>query len=315
MQDLIPPTLFEQRAALQASFAAALPFRHLVMDEFLDPAYCQELIQQFPAFDPKQALNEFGETGRKAVFQQLPQLGPAYQRLDRMLRSREFLAFLGEITGIPKLLYDPDYVGGGTHENLEGQELDPHVDFNYHPRTKLHRRLNLILFLNPEWEPQWGGALELHRNPWLPPGENEIKAIVPAANRCVLFETSECSWHGFSRIRLPPEKQQLSRRSIAVYFYTRARPPAETAPDHSTVYVQRPLPAHIKAGHSLSEDDMREIADLLARRDQQLRFLYQRELKFSALLDSIIRSPVYRLAAAVTWPARKLWRWIKPKPA
>jgi Rps23 Pro-64 3,4-dihydroxylase Tpa1-like proline 4-hydroxylase len=305
--------VLDQVAALRASFEAAEPFRHVVVDDFLDRGYCQELIRQFPGFDRKHARNEFGEVGRKAVFQELPKLGPAYQRFDRMLRSRGFLSLIGEITGIPKLLYDADYVGGGTHENLEGQELDPHVDFNYHPRTKHHRRLNLILFLNPEWEPEWGGNLELHRNPWLPPEQNPIKTIVPAANRCVLFETSEHSWHGFGRIRLPPEKSHVSRRSIAVYFYTRQRPAAETAPEHATVYVQRPLPAHIVPGRALTEADLQEIRDLLARRDQQLRFLYNRELKFSALLDNIINSPVYRLAAGVTWPARKLKRWIKPK--
>jgi len=311
--DLISPNVLGRAAALRESFEAAGPFRHLVVDGFLDPAYCQELVRQFPAFDRSHALNEFGEVGRKAVFQELPKLGPAYQRFDRMLRSGEFLSFVGEITGIPKLLYDPDYVGGGTHENLDGQELDPHVDFNYHPRTKHHRRLNLILFLNPQWEPEWGGNLELHRNPWLPPEENPIKAIVPAANRCVLFETSERSWHGFSCIQLPPGKQQLSRRSIAVYFYTRGRPAEETAPNHATVYVPRPLPPQVAAGRTLTEADVQEIRDLLTRRDEQLRFLYRRELKFSALIDNIVRSPVYRLAAAVTWPARKLKRWIQPK--
>jgi 2OG-Fe(II) oxygenase superfamily len=311
--NLISPTVLGQAAVLRTSFEAAQPFRHLVIEEFLGPAWCRELIGQFPAFDREHALNEFGEVGRKAVFQDLPKLGGAYRRFDQMLRSRQFLAFIGEITGIPQLLYDPDYIGGGTHENLDGQELDPHVDFNYHPRTRRHRRLNLILFLNEKWSSAWGGNLELHRDPWSPADENPIKAIAPAANRCVLFETSEHSWHGFSRIQLPPENRNLSRRSIAVYFYTRRRPAAETAPDHATVYVQRPLPSHITPGHMLNEADVGEIRDLLARRDQQLRFLYKRELKFSALLNDIIQSPVYRLAAAVTWPARQLKRWIKPK--
>ncbi len=313
MQHLISPTVLGHAASLRAAFESAQPFRHLVVDDFLEGAYCRELLDQFPAFDREHALNEFGEVGGKAVFQELPRLGGAYQRFDRMLRSREFLSLIGEITGIPQLLYDPDYVGGGTHENRDGQELDPHVDFNYHPRTRRHRRLNLILFLNPEWDAAWGGSLELHRDPWLPPEENTIQTIVPAANRCVLFETSEHSWHGFSRICLPEAKKHLSRRSIAVYFYSRQRPAAETAPDHATVYVQRPLPPHITPGHMLNEADVGQIRDLLARRDQQLRFLYKRELKFSALLNDIIQSPVYRLAAAVSWPARKLKRWIQPK--
>jgi Rps23 Pro-64 3,4-dihydroxylase Tpa1-like proline 4-hydroxylase len=310
---LISSEVRSHLAELRGQFHGAQPFRHVVIDGFLLPEFCRQLTAEFPRFDERKALNEFGEVGGKAVFQNLPELGPSYQELDRMLRSREFLAWTGELTGIAHLLYDPDYIGGGTHENRQGQELDPHVDFNYHPRTKLHRRLNLILFLNPEWGEQWGGALELHRNPWLPPEENTISSIVPAQNRCVLFETTERSWHGFTRIRIPDDKKHLSRRSIAVYFYTHERPNEETAPEHSTVYVQRPLPEQIRAGYTLGEEDVQVVRDLLARRDRQIRFLYEREKKFAATISEILGSPTFRLAAAVTWPARKIWRAFRPK--
>jgi hypothetical protein len=316
--DLIRPEVRAQAAVLRESFLAAEPFRYLVVDDFVEPEYCRQLIADFPAFDRKQALNELGQVGRKAVFQNLPKLGAAYQQFDGLLRSREFLSLVSEITGIPDLLYDPDYIGGGTHENLSGQELDPHVDFNYHPTTKLHRRLNLILFLNPEWREEWGGSLELHLNPWLPPTENRVKTVVPVANRCVLFETSEHSWHGFSRIQTP-EGSGLSRRSIAVYFYTRERPVEETAPDHSTVYVQRPLPGHITAGYTLHEQDVETIGNLLERRDQQIKFLYEREKErerqHSEQLHQILHSLSYRLARMLTWPLRKLRDVVRGRSA
>ena len=97
-----------------------------------------------------------------------------------MLQEAKFLGLLGEITGIPRLRYDSNYVGGGTHENLAGQDLDPHVDFNFHPRSNLHRRLNLLLFLNNEWEPDWGGLLELHRDPRLAPEETPSRRLSPS---------------------------------------------------------------------------------------------------------------------------------------
>ena len=310
MLELIQTSVRDAAAELQRRFAAAQPFRHVVIENFLDQAFCGELMAQFPAFDSAHALNERGEAGRKSAIPDLTRLGPAFVRFDRMIRDRDFLDWMGRVTGLPKLLYDPEYVGGGTHENLHGQELDSHVDFNYHPTRHWHRRLNMIVFLNPEWEPGWGGCLELIRDPWTADGAQACEAVIPLANRAVIFETNEHSWHGFQRIQLPAGKQGLSRRSIAVYFYTQERPQAETAASHGTFYVQRPLSAHIQAGYTLRGEDLEELQTLLERRDTQIKFLYERELKFSKLIASITGSRSFRLGQLLTWPARvvrQLW--------
>jgi hypothetical protein len=323
--------LVDPIAALQQQFASAQPFRHVVIDGFLDPAFCQELIDAFPPFAEHAAVNERGEVGGKASVANIASLGPAYEGFDNLMKGREFLELTSRVTGIPDLLYDPEYIGGGTHDNQNGQELDVHVDFNYHPTSQLHRRLNLILFLNPEWEESWGGCLELLKEPFAT--GDDVKTVVPLANRAVLFETTEASWHGFRRIVLPPGKN-ISRRSIAVYFYTGERPPEQTAPAHATVYYQRPLPAHIQAGYTLQPEDVLELQILLTRRDTYLQFLYEREQDFSqqlegrdwrianlqarekellreiaasrAYLQTIHDSPSLRLGKALTWPARKL---------
>src|SRR4051812_12636846 len=101
------------------------------------------LLAEFPSFDARKAVNELGEPGRKAVQSALADVGPAYRKFDELIRSPQFLELISRLTGIPRLLYDPEYVGGGTHENLDGQDLDLHVDFNYHPSRGFHRRLNL----------------------------------------------------------------------------------------------------------------------------------------------------------------------------
>jgi hypothetical protein len=294
----------DHAADLREQFGNNTPFRHVVIDQFLDPAFCRELISSFPRFDASRAINERGETGRKSVVSDVAAIGPSYARFDRLMRDREFLSLTARITGIANLLYDPDYVGGGTHENLAGQDLDPHVDFNYHPSRNLHRRLNLIVFLNPEWEPSWGGCLELLRDPWANDADGR-KVILPGANRGVIFETTEASWHGFPRIVAPPG-MEISRRSIAVYFYTRTRPELEAAPSHGTIYYQRPLPDRIAPGYTLQEDDIEEVRSLMDRRDRQIRFLYDREKKFSQSLDAITGSASFRLGRAVTWPFRAL---------
>ena len=137
--------------------------------------------------------------------------------------------------------------------------------------------------------------------------------MVPLANRAVIFETNENSWHGFRRIRLPAEKQRISRRSIAIYLYTEERPQAELAVSHGTVYVQRQLAAHVQPGYTLKEADVEEICGLLARRDTQIKFLYERELEFLALISGMMRSPSFRIGRAITWPARARRRVLGKK--
>lgn len=311
VRNLVSPGVAERAGEFRFQFETAEPFPHVVIDDFLDSGLFEGLIAEFPPFDERRALNEHGQVGGKSVEPNLALIGEHYRRLDQLLRSAGFLELISQVTGIPSLLFDPDYTGGGTHENLHGQELDPHIDFNYHPRTHLHRRLNLILFLNPEWKPEWGGCLELHRDPHLPPHEDFVREVVPLANRCVIFETSERSWHGFRRIETPEDKRHLSRRSVAVYYYTKERPAEETALDHSTVYVPRPLPEHIREGRTLTAGDMAEIRSLLQRRDTQIEFLYERERRFAATLAAIHNSPTFRVARAITWAPRKLRDWLK----
>ena len=269
----LSPSLRSEAAELGARFASARPFRHLLIEDFFAHDFAEALHQAFPPFERGNALNEQGAPGGKSTVEQIRELGPEFAELDDLVRSRVFLDWLSQATGIPDLLYDPQYFGGGTHDNRHGQELDPHVDFNRHPETGWHRRLNLIVYLNPEWEDAWGGALELHSDPR---SENDqVTLIAPRFNRCVVFETSEHSWHGFGRINLPEHRRQLSRRSVALYFYTEKRPAEETAPTHATIYVDRPLPERFAPGHTLDADDVQALKVLLARRDQHIQRLYR----------------------------------------
>jgi hypothetical protein len=271
--NLISSRIFADAPRLAECFAAAQPFHHVVIDDFLATEYAERLLAEFPPFESGNARNEAGELGNKSVVEKIRGIGPAYAALDDAIQSRAFLDLVGTITGIPDLLYDPFYFGGGTHENREGQDLDPHVDFNRHPVERWHRRLNLIVYLNREWHDAWGGSLELHSDPRA--DDDRVTLITPLYNRCVIFETNEISWHGFSRITLPPERRATSRRSIALYFYTTSRPAEELADTHSTIYVDRPLPERFRAGHTLSDADVEEIRVLLKRRDQHNQRLYR----------------------------------------
>lgn len=282
----INPSILQQADSIARDFSSAQPFRHVAIPDFLDRSLCERLLADFPGFEARHALNEMGEVGGKAVRMDVRDISAAYGELDRYLQAPEFLGFVSRVTGIPDLLYDPDYIGGGTHENRDGQALDAHVDFNYHPRTKTHRRLNLIVYLNPRWDPAWGGELELHSDPWHA-ATDRIEHIPPLFNLCAMFETTESSWHGFSQITLPADAAQLSRKSFAIYLYTRERPPEQTAPPHATIYVPESMPADLAAGHLLDDGDMGELTRRFSRLRTQLRYLYEREKQFGAQIAAL----------------------------
>lgn len=271
----------EGAAGFAGAFAAAQPFRHVVIENFFAPEVARDLVRDFPAFRAENARNELGETGRKAVVQDLQSISPFYRQVGEYLASADFLRTISVVTGIPDLKYDRRMFGGGTHENLDGQELDPHVDFNM--LHGWHRRLNVIVYLNEEWHDEWGGAIELHSDP-RNPDHDRIQSILPAYNRAVIFETNEHSWHGFRKIVLPPDKRHLSRKSLSIYLYTADRPAAEKAPPHGTFYVSRPLPAHIVAGHTMTSADVAEVRELMQRRDKMIELLQREQLEASRKL-------------------------------
>ena len=278
----ISPYISESVAAKaerhRESFLHAEPFKHVVIEDFFESSFARRLLDEFPSFDPKLAMNEHGSIGGKAVNTRIREISPAYQELYEAISSQPFLDLISRLSGIPDLILDPKLYGGGTHDNRHGQELDAHVDFNYDEAQQLHRRLNLIVYLNEGWKTEWGGAIEIHSNP-RDPASNRIRAYDPLFNRCVMFETNEYSWHGFPKINLPLDKRHLSRKSISIYLYTKERPPEEIVPMHGTFYIQRPLPEHLQPGRALSAEDIQHLKDLLVRRDEWIAHFHKMELE------------------------------------
>ncbi len=282
-------------------FITAEPYKHIAIDDFFTEEFAERLLRDFPVFNPALAVNEFNEVGGKAVNTRIREISPTYEQLYALICSPDFLEFVSELTGIPSLLPDPKLYGGGTHENRHGQSLDAHVDFNYDEAQKLHRRLNLIVYLNKDWKAEWGGSLEVHSNPRRPK-ENRIKSYLCSFNRAVVFETNEYSWHGFPEVDLPLSERLRSRKSLSIYLYTRERPAHEIVPMHGTFYVQPPLPARFTAGYTLTEADVKHLELEIDRRDRWIETYQKTELsrngeiadkgRYIAQLLRLMRAPI-----------------------
>jgi hypothetical protein len=140
------------------------------------------------------------------------------------------IGFLEELTGITGLVADPHLIGGGLHELGPGGFLRVHADFNIHSHLKLDRRLNVLLYLNEDWDESWGGELEL----WDADMQRRAEPIAPVIARAVIFNVTDRSFHGNPNVvSCPPDR---ARRSMAFYYYTNGRPQDERAPAHSTLY-------------------------------------------------------------------------------
>ena len=157
-----------------------------------------------------------------------------FQAVLRELNSTPALEYLEALTGIPALLTDDDLEGGGLHQITRGGYLKIHADFNYHPRTHHHRRINLLVYLNRQWEASWDGNLEL----WDRAMSRCVNSVVPVLSRCVIFNTTDHAYHGHPRPLKCPDT--ASRKSLALYYYTEARPAEETSSPHSTLYQRVP---------------------------------------------------------------------------
>jgi len=273
---MIRSDVLNDSSSIRQRFAEATPFRHVLVENFLEPAAAESLLADFPAFDRDRALNEYGAVGRKAVVERVTAISPFYREFYGYINSRPFLDAMSALTGIPDLIADETLFGGGTHENLDGQGLDVHIDFNIDERRMLHRRVNLLVYLNKEWDESWGGSIELHSNPW-DPRTNTVRSFLPLFNHAVIFQTTEYSWHGFKQIALPEDRKHLSRKPFSIYLYTKDRPMEEVIAPHTTFYVPQPLSTRFAAGVTLSALDADEIRTAVANRDGLLR-MYQKLL-------------------------------------
>ncbi|MHA7872949.1 MAG: 2OG-Fe(II) oxygenase, partial [Hyphococcus sp.] len=210
----------------------AEPFPHIVIDDFISPAILDACLEFFPdAPDPDSQTFDRDQERYKTSFN--PDFLPGQLRsFFYAMNAQPFISFLENMTGVSGLIPDPYYLGGGFHETKQGGHLSVHADFNLHPKLKLERRLNLLIYLNKGWKEEYGGALEL----W----DREMKACVrrvaPEFNRCVVFSTNATSYHGHPAPINHPQRRP--RRSIALYYYTATWD--GTAREFTTQFKKRP---------------------------------------------------------------------------
>lgn len=262
----------------QSQYSSANPFPHAVFDNFLPEELLTQILQNFPNEKVNSEINfEMGYAGKHK--RQIPpiQCSSFNRNLFAFLNSEPILKFIESITGIDKLLPDPYFAGGGFHETTKGGLLGIHADFRVNKELNLNRRVNMIIYLNENWKEEWGGALEL----WDKGMSAAQKTVYPVLNRCVIFNTDQDSFHGHPDPLACPD--EVSRKSIALYYYTASESVLFETPAHDTMYKARPIDGKSTKLDAFSASVGNYISDwlppILARQYFKIKYFLHRKFK------------------------------------
>lgn len=214
-------------------YKVAKPFPHMVIDNFLDRDLAQKLSNEFPDINDTSLFNYSNPLEKKSALNDWNKFPQNTYSFFEFLCSNDFVNQLGEILGI-KLYPDFGLHGGGWHMHPDGGKLNPHLDYNIHPKLGLQRRINLIIYLSEDWQPEYGGHFGLWSNNEESNSPEElVKEVEIKFNRAVIFDTSLQSWHGLSR-QVTSDGQKI-RKSLAIYYL--CDPPASFIDRQRALYA------------------------------------------------------------------------------
>ena len=240
----------------------AKPFPHLVIDEFLPANVLDRVLDEFPnaiACSWQPTGQPLERSIHKLAANSTPksnvQMGQTTQTLLLELNSPTFISFLEQLTNTSGIMADPDLVNelsGHSSTQLSGVDraslsstdrllsvVQPSMQSSslvpqpvfvsqsvlppHRIKPPLDRKINLLIYLNKDWKEEYGGHLEL----WNADMTHCEKRILPIFNRCVIFSTTDFSYHGHPEPLNCPDGE--SRKLLALSYYSvssdRAAPP------------------------------------------------------------------------------------------
>jgi len=194
----------------------AKPFHHIVLDNFFTDEFAKEVAADFPDPNGNFWFEYQNQIEIKKALSDWNKFPSSIYRAISMLCSNSVNAEMEQLAG-DTLVPDYGLHGGGMHCHKAGGKLNTHLDYTIHPKTKLMRRLNIIVYMTPDWLPEWNGSLGLWEHDAETNGPGKLAKEVPCLfNRAVIFDTTQNSWHGLpDPVTCPPDK---SRNSLAVYY-------------------------------------------------------------------------------------------------
>ncbi len=204
--------LEKEKDILRGKFLIAKPFPHIAIDEFLSKGNAEKLYSIIENPEMKNKSRDYIFAKNKFEYSNMMNISEDFKILYEELISDKFAKLISYITN-EDIFIDSKFHGGGLHQGGENSYLNMHADFNYHPVNQTwYRNLNMLLYLNKDWKPEFGGKLKLKDKRT----KEAIEVEVPM-NRFVIMYTRGYTLHGYDAISFPKDTY---RTSIAIYGYS-----------------------------------------------------------------------------------------------
>ena len=147
--------------SLREEYKQGKPFNYVVLDNFFKEDVAEQLSKEFPDYNDDKVWNIYKNPLENKRLTPDWNLFPALTyRAFTFLNTPEFIKQIEHIIGVENIKPDMGLHGGGWHVTPSGGKLNIHMDYSVHPKLKIERRANLIIYLS-HWQSEWNGALQL----------------------------------------------------------------------------------------------------------------------------------------------------------
>ncbi|MDD1429318.1 2OG-Fe(II) oxygenase, partial [Dolichospermum sp. ST_sed9] len=202
--------------------------RHFILDNVLPEALCRSIHEAFPR-DGQGFFNRESFREKKRTSANLDAYDPILADITYAFQTKEIVDLVADIVGLEKIEPDPKLYAGGLSMMFKDDYLNPHIDNSHDANRARYRRLNLLLYVTPDWKLENGGNFEL----WDDARETP-KTITSHFNRLVVMETNKDSWHSVSLVKV-----DAPRCCVSNYYFSEISP-GNSEYIHVTSFSGRP---------------------------------------------------------------------------
>lgn len=203
---------FNNTKKLNDRFVGSPPYPMIALDDFLPEEFAKKMEQECNSI-PDHNWTEFTRRGSHMKECINMDVAPIATDFVNQFHSQSSMKWLTAMTGIKDLIPDPYLTGAGYSKIYSGSQLKIHTDFNWNDTLKCHRMLSLIVYLNSDWNDEWGGHLQFNDFD----NKQAIQRISPRFNRAVFWRHHKRGFHGFPDPLNSPTN--ITRNAFRLFFY------------------------------------------------------------------------------------------------